>query len=265
MEFEMKYMGSKARIAKHILPIILKDRKPDQLYVEPFVGGANLIDKVSGRRVGIDNNKLVIDLLKGLQDGWTPKESYTKEDYLKAQRGENPCPIETGYISINCSYSGKVWGRYAGKSNTAQGLRDYTNEAYKNVIKQTPNLAGIGFYCGNYDEFYIEDNSLIYCDIPYKNTYSEIEGYGKLSFDHGAFWQWCRDMKAKGHTVFVSEYSAPDDFECVWQKEVKSSLSANGDVGGSKKSIEKLFTLKQANPKREAVKSDRCKYRYKYL
>lgn len=29
----MKYMGSKERIAKHILPIILKDRKPEQWYV----------------------------------------------------------------------------------------------------------------------------------------------------------------------------------------------------------------------------------------
>ena len=29
----MKYMGSKSRIAKYILPIILKDRKPAQCYV----------------------------------------------------------------------------------------------------------------------------------------------------------------------------------------------------------------------------------------
>ena len=35
----MKYMGSKARIANEILPIILKDRKDGQFYVEPFVGG----------------------------------------------------------------------------------------------------------------------------------------------------------------------------------------------------------------------------------
>ena len=45
----MKYMGSKNRIAKHILPIILKDRIENQYYVEPFVGGANMIDKVDGK------------------------------------------------------------------------------------------------------------------------------------------------------------------------------------------------------------------------
>lgn len=43
----MKYMGSKARHAKELLPIILKDHTPDMWYVEPFVGGANMIDKVS--------------------------------------------------------------------------------------------------------------------------------------------------------------------------------------------------------------------------
>ena len=42
----MKYMGSKARHAKELLPIILKDHTPDMWYVEPFVGGANMIDKV---------------------------------------------------------------------------------------------------------------------------------------------------------------------------------------------------------------------------
>lgn len=50
----MKYMGSKNRIAKYILPIILKDRKECQWYVEPFVGGCNTIDKVVGNRIGSD-------------------------------------------------------------------------------------------------------------------------------------------------------------------------------------------------------------------
>lgn len=44
----MKYMGSKRRVAKYILPIMLAERKPDQWWVEPFVGGGNMIDKVEG-------------------------------------------------------------------------------------------------------------------------------------------------------------------------------------------------------------------------
>jgi DNA adenine methylase len=39
----------------------------------------------------------------------------------------------------------------------------------------------------------------------------------------------------------MSEYQMPDDFICIWEKETKSSLSANGKSGGNKKSTEKLF------------------------
>ncbi len=34
----MQYMGSKNKIAKHILPIMLAERG-DRVWVEPFVGG----------------------------------------------------------------------------------------------------------------------------------------------------------------------------------------------------------------------------------
>jgi len=50
----MKYMGSKNRITKDILPIILNNRKENQYFVDLFVGGANLIDKVDGLRIGCD-------------------------------------------------------------------------------------------------------------------------------------------------------------------------------------------------------------------
>jgi DNA adenine methylase len=36
----------------------------------------------------------------------------------------------------------------------------------------------------------------------------------------------------------------PNDFECIWEKELKSSLSANGKSGGNKNSVEKLFKSK---------------------
>jgi len=44
----MKYQGSKSRIAKYIVPIIQDyiDRLDRPIYFEPFVGGANVIDKV---------------------------------------------------------------------------------------------------------------------------------------------------------------------------------------------------------------------------
>jgi DNA adenine methylase len=63
----MKYMGSKNRISKYILPIISKELDNYTYYIEPFVGGCNLIDKVDGIRIGGDNNSFLISMWKGLQ------------------------------------------------------------------------------------------------------------------------------------------------------------------------------------------------------
>lgn len=53
----MVYMGSKNRIAKELIPII--KIQPNQWYVEPFVGGANMIDKIQHPlKLGADSNKL---------------------------------------------------------------------------------------------------------------------------------------------------------------------------------------------------------------
>ena len=42
----MQYLGSKKRMVKHILPIMLEQRKEKMVWVEPFVGGANMIGNV---------------------------------------------------------------------------------------------------------------------------------------------------------------------------------------------------------------------------
>ena len=145
-----------------------------------------------------------------------------------------------GYAGICCSYSGKWWGGYAGKVLTKQGYRDYQSEAIVNILKQQPNIRGVRFDHSSYDEIEIIKGSIIYCDPPYANT----TGYLTTGFDHSAFWAWVRDT-SKIAEVYVSEYNAPDDFDCIWQKETKSSLSANGHCGGSKKSTEKLFRIKK--------------------
>ena len=56
----MKYMGCKNWIVNDILPIILKDKKINQWYVEPFFDDCNCIDKVDGLRIALDLNKYAI-------------------------------------------------------------------------------------------------------------------------------------------------------------------------------------------------------------
>ena len=240
----MKYMGSKARIAKHILPIMLAECEKHGIttWVEPFVGGSNMIDKVpsSFKRIGYDLNEYIIEMFKSLQQGFTPKDLYTKAEYDHTKNNKDENKALTGYIGINCSYSGKWFGGYAGVTSTKGGIRNYQEEAKRNVLKQVESLQGVEFNCSSYDVLSF-NNCLIYLDPPYKGTTEYKDG----GFDQEQFYEWCREQ-AKNNVVFVSEYDAPDDFECVWSQEVKSSLSANGVCGGSKKSVEKLFKV---NPK----------------
>jgi DNA adenine methylase len=232
----MKYMGSKARLAKHIIPIVTSGIG-DKSYVEPFAGGFNMIDKVDtpGKRYANDINKYVVALFEALLGGWEPRAYYTRGDYegFKVGRGDLH---EIGYVGINCSYSGKWFGGFAGVTKTKGGVRNYQEEAYRNTMSQVANLAGVVLSSGSYLDMEIPPESHIYCDPPYFDT----TNYGNNSFDHKTFWDWVRLM-SKDHQVFVSEYSAPPDFTCVWSKDVVSSLSANGVSGKSKPSKESLF------------------------
>lgn len=230
----MKYVGSKARHAKEILPIILSGRTDGQWYVEPFVGGANVIDKVDGNRIGADNHFYLIKILDAMSkyEHWIPPWNVSEEDY-KSAKGLND-PVLKAYIGFCLSYGGKWFGGYR---RDKHGKRNYSLEAYKNYMIQAPKLFGVKFHHCSYDELTIPPNSIIYCDPPYQGT----TGYATGAFDHDKFWQWCRDKVAEGHKVYVSEYTAPDDWVSVWEKTVNNTLTKDT---GSKKGVEKLFVMR---------------------
>ena len=233
----MKYMGSKNRISKDILKIILKDRKPDQWYVEPFVGGCNVIDKADGNRMALDLSRYLIAMWKGLQDGCVGITEIPKSIYDKARTEYNNgtniefTDFEIGWIGFMASFNGRS---YDGGYNGNYTKRDYTSESIRNILPQIPLIKDVYFEHNSYDNFSYPDNSIIYCDIPYKDTKQYATS---ANFDHDKFWQWCRTMSDKGHDVFISEYNAPDDFECVWSKEVTNSMNTDKTY----KPVEKLF------------------------
>lgn len=229
----MKYMGSKARHAKEILPIILNGRKDGQWYVEPFVGGANMIDKVDGNRIGADKNFFLIELLKAIRDGWVPPSTVSEDDYAKAKFSDDA--KYKAFVGFCASYSGKWFGGYA-RGNDVNGIpRNYADEQKRHLLKQSKGLQGIDLRCVEFDNLLIPDSSLIYCDPPYEGTTK----YSTGSFDHNYFWRWCDDKIDDGHTVFVSEYTAPKHWECVWEKKVNNTLTKDT---GSKQGVERLFT-----------------------
>ena len=237
----MKYMGSKNRIAKYLLPIILKDRKENQYYVEPFVGGANMIDKVDGLRIGADKNEFLIEMWKGLQENRERPYKIEKELYSKARDFFNKKDYSLfdkfmiGWIGWAGSYNGKFFdGGYSGHS---VGKRDYITEQIKNIEAQINNIKGINFIASDYQSLKIPNNSIIYCDIPYKGTTQYLTS---KDFNHSEFWEWCRIKAKEGHQVFISEYTAPEDFECIWEMEVTNSMNTTKTY----KPTEKLFKYK---------------------
>lgn len=233
----MQYMGGKFRISKTITDIMMLSREPGQWYVEPFCGGCNVIDKITGPRLAADNHYWLIAMWRAVLRGWEPPGVVTEEEYqsIKAAMGQYP-PELVGFVGFGCSYGGKWWGGYARTDKTGARSRNYAGEARRSIERKRPLLDGVVFQCCPYWRMSVPSNSLIYCDPPYADT----TGYKTGDFDHELFWQWVRNMTSLGHTVFVSEYTAPDDFYPMWEKPVKTMLAQ----GKTKHSVEKLFAMR---------------------
>ncbi|MCH7411162.1 DNA adenine methylase [Belliella sp. DSM 111904] len=234
-------MGSKSRIAKDILSIILENRKDNQFYIEPFAGGMNMIDKVDGKRIANDICPYLIAMWNELvYNDWKPP--FISRDLYNDVRinKDSYSHFLVGWVGYVCSYRGKFFGGYAGKVKDKNGkVRDYQDEKSRNTLKQVEYLKGIEFKAVDFTELPIPENSIVYCDPPYRGT----TGYQK-SFDSDSFWNWVRNITKDGNTVYVSEYSAPKDFQCVWSKDIKNSLSNTENSGSVKTVTEKLFTYK---------------------
>lgn len=117
----MVYQGSKSRISKYIVPILQKyiDDNNIETYIEPFVGGANVIDKIRCKtKIGTDLNKYVIALLNHVKNDLPLYEEVSKELYDEARMSLNSNnnsfeDWQIGNIGILAAYNGKWFGGYA--------------------------------------------------------------------------------------------------------------------------------------------------------
>ena len=62
----------------------------------------------------------------------------------------------------------------------------------------------------------------------------------KKKMDYERFWNWVREISKK-NWVFISEQTAPDDFEVIWEQQVKRTAGKDNTF----KAVEKLFRLKK--------------------
>ncbi len=199
-------------------------------------GGANMIDKVPDtfKRIGYDLNGHVIQAMIDIRDNpesLLDKFSAEEREFWKKQE---PTPLFS-HACIVTSFGGDFRdGGYARE----KGSDDTTFCGYgkRNALKQSPKIQGVQFICDSYENLDFE-NCIIYNDPPYKNS----RGYKTGKFDHDKFFDWCREQ-AKKNVVFVSEYNAPDDFELVWQGEIKTNFASNRKKA-THNAVEKLFKV----------------------
>lgn len=241
----MIYMGSKRSISKEIVPIIQSYiTESTKGYLEPFVGGANIIDKIDCiKRVGGDSHKQLIALLNKLKSDPTLIPDCISEIEYKNVK-DNQDKHEDWYLGLTGflgSFGAKYFGGYA-RHNKDDNTEQIQKGSIKNLKKQYDYLKDVTFInCDVLD--YPKDKIngyVIYCDPPYRKTTK----YKTEKFPYEEFYDWCIEM-SKNNTVLISEYNMPEDrFECIWSKEVKANFDSNRTSGDIKNiRIERLFKV----------------------
>ena len=242
----MRYVGSKNKLSKELVPIIQSYIKSDTKgYLEPFVGGANMIDKIQcNNRIGMDIHEELIELLKYTQEFSKLLPAVILEDTYKEVKN-NKDKYEKWYVGLVgfcASFGAKYFGGYARDSRDDNSGK-WSTGAIRNLKKQADNLQGIKFINSSFLDLPKDKikGYVIYCDPPYRGTTKYKTG----EFPYEEFYKWCKDMSIH-NTVLISEYSMPSDFDCIWQKEVKCSIDSNKTSGDKNNlRVEKLFTYKK--------------------
>lgn len=230
----MRYMGGKSRISKQIAEVLNSAINKDTPFVSLFCGSCAIESKVQADvKIFNDKHLYLIAMWQALQNGWTPPDVVTKEEYYRVKANMDENPALTGFVGFGCSFGGKWWGGYA-KDKRGD---DYCGQAKRSLLKDLSGVVNATFTYLDYKDVEIPDGAVVYCDPPYVNT----TGYTVGQFDTHEFWDYMRQL-SKRCGVYISEESAPDDFECIWSKEKIRTLEKSDNVGRVK--VEKLFKYK---------------------
>lgn len=237
----MQYVGSKNRLSKELAPIIQSYITDETVaYIEPFVGGANMIDKIKHHnKIGSDAHKELIALHNyNKNNAYLIPNTISEEEYNKVKQNQDSYAAWcVGLVGFCGSFGAKYFGGFARRSNGD----DVPAQAIRSLKKQSKNIQDVIFEHKSFLDYNPDEykNCVFYLDPPYRKTLS----YSTGNFPYEEFDKWAIEL-AKNNTVLISEYEMPEDkFECIWSKEVKVNISAQGDIK-NKKRVEKLFKVK---------------------
>lgn len=196
----------------------------------------------------------VVALWREAANGWQPPTDISEAEYQRMKSDPVPSAYR-GFIGFGCSYGGKWFGGYARGGYNADGTpRNHQAESARAVTRvgaaiANATLNGTRVQERGYDATPLVPGTAIYCDPPYRTT----EGYKAVEdFDSDAFWEWIRKASEEGVDVFVSEYSAPEDFERVWQSGKLKTLATTDQ--GREVALEGLWMYAGGDREREGTK-----------
>lgn len=273
-KYGVPYKGSKNAIA----PWVVEHLPPAETLADLFAGGCAVTDCAmdSGKwkrfiinDIEGDITQLFIDAVNGKYKGnnaWVSREAFellkgcdpfvrycwsfgnNGRDYIYARELE---PYKKAvHELLHCE---TVQGRRLMYRTAIRALEQYLITAGKyigapqkqsmtsyNSLQGLESLERLERYNCDYQDVTIPPDSVIYCDIPYRNT----DGYGKRkgeAFDYDRFYDWAGRQT---QPVIISEYWMPEErFEVIAEREKTSILGA----GVNNKVIEHLYKPRRAS------------------
>ena len=240
MNFGMPYQGSKNKLAKDII----EQMPPAEHFYDLFGGGGAITHCaiLSGKYKYVHYNEINPLVVKGFEmaiNGEFNNENrwISREEFYQL-KDTDP------YVAICFSFGNNLVDYLYGKDVEPIKKALYYSRVFNDdslieeqgrlvTLERLKRLRQLQITNVSYNEIPLQSDSVIYCDIPYKNT----KKYCHNEFDYDKFYEWCKGKK----NLFVSEYSMPPEFVEVWSKKHKSFMSATKVAD----SVEKLFTLKE--------------------
>lgn len=125
----MRYQGGKSRISNKLSMIIMNEvlkcqrisnnsdgNIENNYFVSLFCGSCVIESKLALHFKNLicnDNHKYLIDLWKGLQEGYELPEYISKEQYQYIKQNKDDDSILSGFVGFGCSFGGKWFGGFA--------------------------------------------------------------------------------------------------------------------------------------------------------
>ena len=227
--FGVPYQGSKNRLAKELVALLPSGER----FVDLFAGGCAMTHAALASwkyDCALTNDKFPVrgvDLFKMAVVGDFDDPKYLRivsYDEFYERRYIDPWMIAIfGFNFTTLYFAGK--NSQAGKLISKNNITDIITLAQFGCkfpiqrlnrlrkLKGCVDLTKVEFAQMDYTDYEFREGDVVYCDPPYKNT--ENYRHTKEKFDHDRFWEWVR---TRDYPVYVSEYSAPDDFVSIFEK-----------------------------------------------